>query len=87
MVERCGDRQRKFDGLGKWPFRIFIESFPIMFQIILLLLACALSRYTWSVNTSVVPIIVTFTVLGSFSAPGSWSPEHRRMSVLYKHQR
>lgn len=30
MVERCGDRQRKFDGLQKWPFRFFIESLPIM---------------------------------------------------------
>jgi len=25
MVERCGDRQRKFDGLEKWPFRLFIK--------------------------------------------------------------
>ena len=64
MVERCGDRQRKSDGLEKWPFRLFVESLPIMLQIALLLLTCGLSRYMWSVNTSVASIIISFTVLG-----------------------
>ena len=26
MIERCGDRQRKCDGLEKWPLDLFIES-------------------------------------------------------------
>jgi len=64
MVERCGDRQRKFDGLEKWPFRLFVESLPIMLQIALLLLTCGLSRYMWSVNTSVAGVVISFTVLG-----------------------
>ena len=64
MVERCGDRQRKFDGLEKWPFRFFIESLPIMLQIALLLLASGLSRYMWSVNTSVARVVISFTVFG-----------------------
>ena len=64
MVERCGDRQRKFDGLEKWPFRLFTESLPIMLQIALLLLTCGLSRYMWSVNISVARVIISFTVLG-----------------------
>jgi len=64
MVERCGDRQRKFDGLEKWPFRLFIESLPIMLQIALLLLTCGLSRHMWSVNTSVARVVISFTVLG-----------------------
>jgi hypothetical protein len=63
MVERCGDRQRKFDGLEKWPFRLFIESLPVMLQIALLLLTCGLSRYMWSVNTSVAWVVISFTVL------------------------
>ena len=63
MVERCGDRQRKFDGLEKWPFRLFIESLPIMLQIALLLLSCGLSRYMWSVNTSVAGVVISLTVL------------------------
>jgi len=64
MVERCGDRQRKFDGLKKWPFRLFVESLPIMLQIALLLLTCGLSQYMWSVNTSVARVVINFTSLG-----------------------
>ena len=30
ISERCGDRQRKRNGLEKWPFEIFIESLPMM---------------------------------------------------------
>ena len=63
-VERCGDRQRKFDGLEKWPFRLFIESLPVMLQITLLLLTCGLSRYMWSVNTSIAWVVISFTVIG-----------------------
>jgi hypothetical protein len=64
MIERCGDRQRKFDGLEKWPFRMCMESLPIMLQIALLLLMCGLSRYIWSVNTSVGRVVISFTALG-----------------------
>jgi hypothetical protein len=64
MIERCGDRQRKLNGLEKWPFRLFIESLPIMLQIALLLLSCGLSRYVWSVNISVARVVISFTVLG-----------------------
>ena len=64
MVERCGDRQRKFDGIEKWPFHFFIESLPAMLQIALLLLACGLSRYMWSVNVSVARVVISFTLLG-----------------------
>ena len=63
VVERCGDCQRKFDGLEKWPFRLFVESLPIILQIALFLLACGLSRYMWSVNTSVTRVVISFTVL------------------------
>ena len=65
MVERCGDRQRKFDGLEKWPFHLFIESLSIMLQIALLLLTCGLARYMWSINTSVARVIIFFTILGT----------------------
>jgi len=64
MIERCGNRQRKFDGLGQWPFRLFIESLPIMLQVTLLLLTCGLSPYMWSVNTSVACVVISFTVIG-----------------------
>lgn len=45
MIERRGDRQRKFDGLQKWPFRLFVESLPVMLQIAVLSLARGLRRY------------------------------------------
>ena len=65
MIERCGDRQRKCDGLDKWPsLHLFIESLPVMLQIALLLLACGLCRYMESVNTTVAYILFTLTGLG-----------------------
>jgi hypothetical protein len=64
MIERCGDRQRKCDGLERWPFRLCMESLPIMLQIALLLLMCGLSQSMWSVNTSVARVVISFTVLG-----------------------
>ena len=64
MVERCGDRQRKFNGLERWPFRLFIESLPIILQIALFFLTCGLSRYMWSVNTSVARVVISFTIIG-----------------------
>ena len=70
MIERCGDRQRKFDGLEKWRFHLFIDSLPIMLQIALLLLASGLSKYMLSVNTSVGNVVLSFTVLGGFFFTG-----------------
>ena len=64
VIERCGDRQRKCDGLEKWPFRAFIESLPVMLQISLFLLACGLCQSMWSINASVAYILITLTVLG-----------------------
>ena len=64
MIERCGDRQRKRDGLKKWPLHPLIESLPLMLQAALLLLACGLCRYMWSINTSVACTLVGLTGLG-----------------------
>jgi len=63
-VKRCGNRQRKFSGLEKWRFHLFIESLPVMLQIALLLLTCGLSWYMWSINTSVAHVVISFTALG-----------------------
>ena len=64
MIERCGDRQRKCDGLKKWPLHFFIESLPVMLQASLLLLTCGLCRYMWSINTLVAYTLVSLTGLG-----------------------
>ena len=64
VIERCGDRQRKRDGLEKWPFHLFVESLPLILQAALLLLACGLCRHMASVNHSVAAVLITLTVLG-----------------------
>jgi len=64
MIERCGDRQRKCDGLKKWPLHFFVESLPMMLQVALLLLACGLCRHMWSINTSIAYALITLTGLG-----------------------
>jgi len=64
MIERCGDRQRKFDGLEKWPLHFFVESLPVMLQAALLLLACGLCRHMWTINTSVAYTLISLTSLG-----------------------
>ena len=42
---------------------MFIEGLPVMLQIALFLLTCGLSRYMWSVNTSVARVVISITVL------------------------
>ena len=64
MIERCGDRQRKCDGLQEWPFHLFIESLPVMLQVALLLLACGLCQYMASINTPIASVLIALTALG-----------------------
>ena len=64
MIDRCGDRQRKCDGLEKWPLHLFVESLPMMLQVALLLLACGLCRRIWSINASAASILIGLTGLG-----------------------
>ena len=64
MIDRCGERQRKFDGLQRWRFYFIIESLPVMLQIALLLLACGLCRYLFTINTPVACTLIALTGLG-----------------------
>ena len=63
-AERCEDRQRKLNGLQRWPFRIVIESLPLLLQLSLLLLGAALSRFLWDVNQVVASVVAGFTAYG-----------------------
>ena len=65
MIERCGDRQRKCDGLEKWPLHFFIESLPLMLQVALFLLACGLCQNMWPINASVAYTLIALTGLGA----------------------
>ena len=64
VIERCGDRQRKCDGLEKWPLHFFVESLPVMLEVSLLLLACGLCRRMWPINASVASTLIILTGLG-----------------------
>ena len=63
-ADKSRDRQRKLDGLERWHFVLVIESLPVMLQLALVLLGCALSRYLWTISPTVAGFILTFTVLG-----------------------
>jgi hypothetical protein len=65
-IDRCGDRQRKCDGLEKWQLLLFVESLPVMLQVSLFFLACGLCQYMWSINTSLACILMLVTAAGVF---------------------
>ena len=63
-VERSQNRQRKLDGIVAWYFDHVMESLPLMLQIALLLLGCALSRYLWEINITVASVVIGVTSFG-----------------------
>ena len=63
-ADKSRDRQRKLDGFEKWHFRLAIESLPVMLQLALLLLGCALSRYLWTINHTIAGVIIAVTLFG-----------------------
>ena len=44
-ADKGRDRQQKIDGLEGWYLYLVVESLPVMLQLALLLLGCALSWY------------------------------------------
>jgi len=63
-IERSQSRQRKLDGVITWYFDHVMESLPLMLQIGLLLLSCALSQYLWGIDVTVASVVVGITSLG-----------------------
>ena len=63
-IERNQNRQRKLDGIIAWYFEHVLECLPLMLQIALLLLGCALSLYLWEINTAVASVVVGVTSFG-----------------------
>ena len=64
VVERGQNRQRKLDGIVTWYFDHVMEALPLMLQVALLLLGCALARYFWDINTTVASVILAITSFG-----------------------
>jgi ribosome modulation factor len=63
-IERSQYRQRKFDGIVTWYFDHVMEALPLMLQVALLLLGCALSRYLWEINVTVASVVLAVTSFG-----------------------
>ena len=63
-IERSQDRQQKLNGIVTWYFDHVMESLPLMLQIALLLLGCALSRYLWGIHTTIASVVLGATSLG-----------------------
>jgi hypothetical protein len=64
-IERNQHRQRKLNGMFSWYFNVVMESLPLMLQVALLLLGCALSRYLWTIDHSTACVMLGFTSLGA----------------------
>ena len=64
-IDRCQNRQRKLDGIVTWSFDPVMESLPLMLQVALLLLGCALSRYLWDTSITVASIVLGITSFGA----------------------
>ena len=64
-IERSQDRQRKLDGIVTWYFNHVMDSLPLMLQIALLLLGCALSLYLWEIEVTVACVVLSVTALGA----------------------
>ena len=63
-IERNQNRQRKLDGIVTWYFDHVMESLPLMLQLALLLLGCALSLYLWGIDTTVALVVLGVTSFG-----------------------
>jgi hypothetical protein len=63
-VERSQNRQRKLDGIIRWYFDSVLESLPLMLQVALLLLGCALSRYLWEISRTIASVVIGVTSFG-----------------------
>ena len=63
-IDRCQNRQRKLDGIVAWYFDSVMESLPLMLQVALLLLGCALSRYLWETSMAVASVVIGVTSFG-----------------------
>lgn len=63
-IERSQNRQRKHNGVIVWYFNYAMESLPLMLQVALLLLGCALSLYLWDINSTIASVVLGVTSFG-----------------------
>ena len=64
LIDRSRRRELRMRGMITWRFKIIMECLPLVMQLSLLLLGCALARYLWNLSRTVSAVITTFTVCG-----------------------
>lgn len=64
MDDYSHERQHRLSGIVAWKFVYTMESMPLMLQISLLLLGCALSLYLWKIDPTISFVTLTMTSLG-----------------------
>jgi len=64
LIDRSRHRELKMRGMITWRFKFIMECLPLVMQVSLLLLGCALARYTWDLSRTVSAAIAAFTVFG-----------------------
>ena len=64
VIDRGRQRKRKMEGMVTWRFGLVMECLPLMLQVALLLLGCALSDYLFFINKAVASVVIGFTTLG-----------------------
>ena len=91
--QRSEDRQRKLDGIDRWPFRVAIETPSFLLQLSLLLLLAGFSRYLWEVRRVISLVAIAFaggiaafyltiTCIGTFSYE---FPFQTQLSLAFRH--
>jgi len=63
-VEKCGDRQRKCDGLGEFRFDHFVSNLSGMLQTAVVLLVFGLCQYVWIINSSIGGVLIGLAIVG-----------------------
>ena len=67
LVDRSRHRELRMRGMIAWRFKTIMECVPVIMQISLLLLGCALAQYLWGISRTVSAVIIAFTVFGALS--------------------
>jgi len=64
LIERCRDRQRKFDALEKWRFDLFVKSPMVMLLVALPLLICGVCHRMWYLYSPIPYVLIPLAVPG-----------------------
>ena len=90
MIGRCGDRQRKCDGIEKWPLHLFVEGLPVMLQVaytLITLTGFGVLFYLAIVTAGVSSYACPFQTPGSTALRSQWKNVQPRITSLIFHSR